>query len=265
MTFNTNMDEDQETKSNVFKTTIYAKHNNSQFMDESVFKDMKSFNRYSDNGTLNLANPENNDDESSNNIVNFLGISKDNQSKTTFMNNNIEDEEDEREYLNKKINKKIINNNKEDIIEIIPEKKEEEDESEDHRENRLTIKQFKPRSSRVQFAQAKNLSHRTSIALRRSKFKSEYTDSISPTLINKTVNAEKIIKALNNKHIKGKIDEKIKKLKNEIPDIKTKYEIYMEEEKKKNGDKNLYEEEYKNDINDNENSEQVNDWFEGIF
>ena len=264
MTFNTNMDEDQETKSNVFKTTIYAKHNNSQFMDESIFKDKKSFNRYSDNGTLNLPNPGINDEESSNNIVNFLGISKDNQSKNTFQINNMEDEEDEREYLNNKINKKIINN-KEDVIEIIPEKKEEEDESEDHRENRLTIKQFKPRSSRVQFAQAKNLSHRTSIALRRSKFKSEYSDSISPTLINKTVNAEKIIKALNNKHIKGKIDEKIKKLKNEIPDIKTKYEIYMEEEKKKNEGKNIYEEEYKNDNNVNDNEEQVNDWFEGIF
>ena len=264
MTFNTNMDEDQETKSNVFKTTIYAKHNNSQFMDESIFKDKKSFNRYSDNGTLNLPNPEINDEESSNNIVNFLGISKDNQSKNTFQINNMEDEEDEMEYLNNKINKKIINN-KEDVIEIIPEKKEEEDESEDHRENRLTIKQFKPRSSRVQFAQAKNLSHRTSITLRRSKFKSEYSDSISPTLINKTVNAEKIIKALNNKHIKGKIDEKIKKLKNEIPDIKTKYEIYMEEEKKKNEGKNIYEEEYKNDNTDNDNEEQVNDWFEGIF
>ena len=35
--------------------------------------------------------------------------------------------------------------------------------------------------------------------------------------------------------------------------------------RKKNEGKNIYEEEYKNDNNVNDNEEQVNDWFEGIF
>ena len=40
----------------------------------------------------------------------------------------------------------------------------------------------------------------------------------------------------------------------------------MEEEKKKNGNINLYEgEDYKNNEENKENHEQVNDWFEGIF
>ena len=118
----------------------------------------------------------------------------------------------------------------------------------------------------MQFAEAKNLSHRTSLALRLSNNKSQYSDNISKLLVNKTVIAEKYINAMNNKQNQGKIDEKIKKMRNEIPDIKTKYEIYMEEEKKKNGGKNLIEEEYKNEIdNNNNNEEKVNDWFEGIF
>ena len=266
-TLTTNKEEDTETKSNnIFKTTNYAKHNNSQYMDESLFKDKKSLNRYSDNGTINFSNIENNSEESSNNIVNFLGLSKETGTTKNILsnNNNVEDEEDEREYLNKKINKKMIKN-KEDIIEIIPEKKEEEDDSEEHRESRLAIKKFTPRNSSVQFAQAKNLSHRTSIALRLSSNKSQFSDLISPILVDKTVTAEKIIKAINNKDNRDKIDEKIKKIRDEIPDIKTKYEIYMEEEKKKNGGKSLIEEEYEKEEENKENEEPVNDWFEGIF
>ena len=254
----TNMEEDNESKSNnIFKNTNYAKHNNSQYMDESIFKDKKSFNRYSDNGTLNLPNPENNDEESSNNIVNFLGLSKDNTNKNKSINNNLDDEEDEREYLNKKISKTTIKN-KDDIVEIIPEKKEEDDEFEEIKENRLKIKKFTPRNSSVQFAQAKNIGHRTSIVLRKSGNKSQYNDSISKLLITKTVKAEKLIKYMNNKRIKSKLDEKIKKIRDEIPNIKSKYEIEREEEIKKE------EEEIKNN-NENNNEEQVNDWFQGIF
>ena len=84
-------------------------------------------------------------------------------------------------------------------------------------------------------------------------------------LVDKTVTAEKIIKAINNKDNRDKIDEKIKKIRDEIPDIKTKYEIYMEEEKKKNGGKSLIEEEYEKEEENKENEEPVNDWFEGIF
>ena len=63
---------------------------------------------------------------------------------------------------------------------------------------------------------------------------------------------------MNNKRIKSKLDEKIKKIRDEIPNIKSKYEIEREEEIKKE------EEEIKNN-NENNNEEQVNDWFQGIF
>jgi len=256
---NTNTEEDNETKSNIFKTTNYAKHNNSENMEDFLFKDKKSFNRYSDTGTLNISNIENiekNSEESSNNIVNFLGISKDNPKSN---NTNTEDEEEEKEYLNKKINKKYIQN-KEDVIEIIPEKKEEEDESEEPKDSaRLTIKNFVPRNSSVQFTQAKILEKRTSLSLKNSGHKGQYLNSILPALIKRTVSAEHLIKVVNNKKIRYKIDEKIKKMRDEIPDLKSKYEMYMEEEKKE--DYKINEENKENE----ENHEQVKDWFEGIL
>ena len=251
----TNFEEELESKSDqLHKNTIYAKHNNTQNIDESIFKEKKSsINRYSDNGTLNISNiGKNEEEESSNNIVNFLGLSKENTNKNRSTNNNmeIEDEEDEREYLNKKIKKKMIKNK--DNIEIIPEKKEEEDDySEERRDSKLNIKKFTTRNSSVQIVQAKDIGRKTSIVLRQSLNKNKYSDSFSNLLINKIKKADKLKQYINNKRIKTRIDEKIEKIRNEIPHIKTKYEELIEEEKKKN-------EEEKDD-------EEVNDWFEGIF
>ena len=253
----TNFEEELESKSDqLHKNTIYAKHNNTQNIDESIFKEKKSsLNKYSDNGTLNISNiGKNEEEESSNNIVNFLGLSKENTNKNRSTNNNmeIEDEEDEREYLNKKIKKKMIINK--DNIEIIPEKKEEEDDySEERRDSKLNIKKFTTRNSSVQIVQAKDIGRKTSIVLRQSlnKNKNKYSDSFSNLLINKIKKADKLKQYINNKRIKTRIDEKIEKIRNEIPHIKTKYEELIEEEKKKN-------EEEKDD-------EEVSDWFEGIF
>ena len=169
-----------------------------------------------------------------------------------------DDDEDEKEYLNKKIRKKTIKNKGD--IEIIPEKIEEEDYFEEKRNNKLTINKFIPRNSSVQFAQAKNLGRKTSMVLRQSLNKNKYSDSISKLLVNKIMKADKLIKYMNNKNINGKINEKIEKIKNDIPDIKTKYETLMEEEQK-----NIYEEEIKDEEKKDENEEKVNDWFEGIF
>ena len=262
----TNFEDEIESKSNLlFKNTAYAKHNNTQNIDESIFKDKNTFNRYSDNGTINVSNIgyNNDEEETLNNIVNFLGSSKENtnKNKTISMNNNanMDDDEDEKEYLNKKIRKKTIKNKGD--IEIIPEKiEEEEDYFEEKRNSKLTINKFIPRNSSVQFAQAKNLGRKSSMVLRQSLNKNKYSDSISKLLVNKIMKADKLIKYMNNKNINGKINEKIEKIKNDIPDIKTKYETLMEEEQK-----NIYEKEIKDEEKKDENEEKVNDWFEGIF
>ena len=105
----------------------------------------------------------------------------------------------------------------------------------------------------MQIVQAKDIGRKTSIVLRQSlnKNKNKYSDSFSNLLINKMKKADKLKQYINNKRIKTRIDEKIEKIRNEIPHIKTKYEELIEEEKKKN-------EEEKDD-------EEVSDWFEGIF
>jgi hypothetical protein len=72
-----------------------------------------------------------------------------------------------------------------------------------------------------------------------SKEYKKYPENISHKLIDETIKAEKMIKVINDEKNKNKLDEKIKKIRNEIPKIKTKYEIYLEEEKKKN-DGNIY-------------------------
>ena len=161
----------------------------------------------------------------------------------------------------------MIKNNRENSIEIIPEKKEEEDESEERRDSGgLNIKNFKSRNSSVQFIQAKYLGNRTSLDLKQNVNKNKYPEIISQVLVTKIINAKKLIKYINNKQNKSKIDEKIQKFRDEIPNIKSKYEIYLDEEKKKNGENNLINEESKKKENKNsDNEEQVKDWFEGIF
>ena len=111
----------------------------------------------------------------------------------------------------------------------------------------------------MQFTQAKILEKRTSLSLKNSGHKGQYLNSILPALIKRTVSAEHLIKVVNNKKIRYKIDEKIKKMRDEIPDLKSKYEMYMEEEKKE--DYKINEENKENE----ENHEQVKDWFEGIL
>jgi hypothetical protein len=116
----------------------YSKHNNSQLIDESLFQDKKTFNRYSDcksNGTFNFSNIEHNEEESSNNnLVNILGA------KGNFSKNMIEEEEeDEMDYLNKKIKKNSIKSRDGNVIEIIPEKKEEESDSDEIKEQEKRV------------------------------------------------------------------------------------------------------------------------------
>ena len=269
----TTTEEENDIKSNnitnITNINNYSKHNNSQLIDESLFKDKKSFNRYSDyksNGTFNFSNIENREEESSNNnLVNFLG-SKDNFSKNKYTDKNMieEEEEDEMDYLNKKIKKKSIKSRDGNVIEIIPEKKEEESDSDEVIEKRLPPKKFEPRNSSVQFAQAKNILRRSSHGLKMNKEYKKYPENMSHKLIDETIKAEKMIKVINDEKSKNKLDEKIKKIRNEIPKIKTKYEIYLEEEKKKNGGKDLFEEENKNNSDNDDNDEKVNDWFAGI-
>ena len=72
------------------------------------------------------------------------------------------------------------------------------------------------------------------------------------------------MKGMKNYHNQKKLNEKIAIIKNEIPDIKTKYEIYLEEEKKRNGDLEIEKEEVDTQ-NNLESNAKVKDWWGDIF
>ena len=235
--------------------------------DKEIYnEEKKSFNRYSETGTYNFSNYDynennNNEESDSNNIVNFLGNSR----KESYLSkNNIDDDEDEKEYLNNTIKKKMIKNN--DNVEIVPEKKEEEEESEGQKDNNNKIR----KTSIVQIMEVEHIlnNYNNSNNSNDNKIYKDY-NNISQQLIKKTKRAERIMKAMNNNYNQNKLDEKIAKIKNQFPNIKTKYEIYLEEEKKredinKDNDNDNDEEKTENQ-KDLDNNEKVKDWWNGIF
>ena len=222
--------------------------------NEKKEKDKKSFNRYSDNDTYNYSNKDYNDvDTDSNNIVNFLGSYKDNNSKKE----NLDEDDDEKEFL-----KKIKTNKISENIEIIPEKKEEDDETEEQKKDNINYininnKSNMLRTSTIQFIEAKHLLENSNISNRNNEFNGS---TLPRKLIRKTKKAERIMKDMENNYRKNMIEEKIAKFKDEIPDIKTKYEIHLEEDLKRN-DNNDEAENKKNE----ENNDKVKDWWGDIF
>ena len=228
--------------------------------NEKKEKDKKSFNRYSDNDTYNFSNKDYNDvDTDSNNIVNFLGSYKDNNSKKE---NYIDDDDDENEFL-KKIKTTKTTKTRENI-EIIPEKKEEDDETEEQKKDNINYinindRSNKLRTSTIQFMEAKHLLENSNIS--NGNGNNEFNGSTLPRkLIRKTKKAERIMKDMENSYRKNMIEEKIAKFKDEIPDIKTKYEIHLEEDLKRND--NIDEAENKKN---EENNDKVKDWWGDIF
>ena len=98
-----------------------------------------------------------------------------------------------------------------------------------------------------------------------NKIDKEYANNISQKLMKKTKKADKIMKAMKNNYTQNKLNEKIAKIKNEIPDIKTKYEIYLEEEKNKNGENEIHNGEYIENNNNAGNNQKIKDWWGDIF
>ena len=224
-------------------------------------EEKKSFNRYSENRTFSNHDcyEEEND---SNNIVNFLGISKSNNEFSPKIIS--EDDEDEKEYLNSNINKKIIEYK--DNIGIIFEKKEEDEEFEEQREKFLNKENILRKASLVNIMEAKHLlNNDNDINNKDNKINKEFISSISHKLIKKTKKADKIMNGMKNNYNQNKLDEKIAKIRKEIPNIKTRYEIHLEEEKTRNED-NIIENNKEFLSNENmEGKQKVNDWWNGIF
>ena len=234
-------------------------------------EEKKSFNRYSETGTYNFSNNDyneniefNDEETDSNNIVNFLAKSNNESKKESHLSkNNIEEDDDEKEYLNNNINKKIIKNS--DNIEIIQEKKEEEEESEEQREKSLNELKNIRKASIVQIVEVKHILSNNNSDSNKGKIDKDYINNISQKLIKKTKKADKIMRGMKNNKTRNKLEEKIAKIKNEIPDIKTKYEISLEEEKNKNEENDEYNLELNENKNEEENNKKVNDWWGDIF
>ena len=150
-----------------------------------------------------------------------------------------------------------------DNIEVIPEKKEEEDESEEQRDKNINDQNILRKTSVVQLMEAKHLIKNNNDINQDNKINKDYINSFSQKLIKKTKKADKIMKGMKNNYNQKKLNEKIAIIKNEMPDIKTKYEIYLEEEKK-NGGENDNEEKIDNK-NNLESNVKVKDWWGGIF
>ena len=115
----------------------------------------------------------------------------------------------------------------------------------------------------VQLLEAKHILKQNNDTYKGNKINKDYNNFISKNLIKKTKKADRIMNGMKNSNNQNKLEEKIAKIKNEIP-IKTKYEIYLEEEKNKNGN-NINDKEEMEKKNDLENNGKVKDWWGGIF
>ena len=92
-------------------------------------------------------------------------------------------------------------------------------------------------------------------------YSKEYKSKLLPQIRKEERKIEKIYKTMYNYQNQVKVEEKIEKIKENIPNIKSKYELFLEQNKM---DNNNIEE---NKINNDEMKQEkpVNDWWGDIF
>ena len=94
-----------------------------------------------------------------------------------------------------------------------------------------------------------------------TQYSKEYKSKLLPQIRKEERKIEKIYKTMYNYQNQVKVEEKIEKIKENIPNIKSKYELFLEQNKM---DNNNIEE---NKINNDEMKQEkpINDWWGDIF